>query len=297
MDPRKLATAAIVAAAILFGTTGTVLAKGPDGTTALGVGTVRLLMGGTVLCLIARLRREVFPHPGRWWRSMLAGGVAVAAYQLLFFEATTRAGVAIGTVTTIASGPVFSGLIESVRHRRPPPRAWMLGSVLAIVGVAMLGVVGRPATPDPVGVLAALGSGLGWAVYATVGQWQIRRGLPATVSMAAMFTAAGVLCSPLLFVEPLAWLTTPDGVAMALYLGVVTVGVAYTLYGSGLRSLPAPTVITLTLAEPLTAALLAWLLLDETIGPWGAVGIAVVAAGLVITARDAVRPRTTTAPR
>jgi DME family drug/metabolite transporter len=294
MDRRKLATTAILAAAILFGTTGTVLARGPDGTTALGVGTVRLLIGGATLCLIARLRKEAFTDLRRWWRSMLAGGVAVAAYQLLFFEATTRAGVAIGTVTTIASGPVFSGLIESVRHRRPPPPAWMLGTALAIAGVAMLGMVGRSTTPDTVGVLAALGSGLGWATYATIGQWQIVRGLPSTVSMASMFTVAGVLCSPLLLVEPLGWLATAAGAAMAVYLGVVTVGVAYTLYGRGLRSLPAPTVITLTLAEPLTAALLAWLLLDEVIGPWGAAGIAVVAAGLVITARDAVRPRTST---
>lgn len=294
MERRKLATAAVVAAAILFGTTGTVLAKGPDGTTALGVGTVRLLIGGAALCLIARLRREALGALRPWLPSMLAGGLAVAAYQLLFFEATTRAGVAIGTVTTIASGPVFSGIIEAVRHRRPPHRAWLTGTALAIVGVVMLGVVGRDATPDLTGILAALGSGLGWATYATIGQRQIERGLPSTVSMASMFTVAGVLCSPLLLVEPLGWLSSPGGLALAVYLGVVTVGVAYTLYGWGLRSLSAPTVITLTLAEPLTAALLAWLLLDETIGPWGAAGIAVVAAGLVITARDAVRPRPST---
>jgi drug/metabolite transporter, DME family len=287
MDRRQLATAAVLAAAILFGTTGTVLARGPDGASALGVGAVRLLIGGGALCAIAALRRERVDIVQRWIPSALAGGVAVACYQLLFFQATTRAGVALGTVTTIGSGPVFSGLIEMARTRSLPRRGWLIGTAAAVVGVILLGVVGRDTAPDAWGILCALGSGLGWATYATIGRWQIERGLPSTVSMAAMFTLAGLLCAPLLLVEPLDWLATPGGWTMVLYLGVVTVGVAYTLYGWGLRSLTAPTVITLTLAEPLTAALLAFVILDEAIGVWGSAGIALVAAGLVITARDA----------
>jgi DME family drug/metabolite transporter len=281
---RQLATAAVLAAAVLFGTTGTVLARGPEGVTALGAGTIRLILGGGSLLIIARARGERVARWRPWWPSMLAGGVAVAAYQLLFFEATTRAGVALGTVATIGSGPVFSGVIEMVRTRRPPSVGWTLGTTAAIVGVVLLGVVGRDTTPDALGLLAALGSGLGWATYATIGKWQIDRGLPSTTSMATMFAAAGVLCAPLLFVEPMAWLGTPGGVAMALYLGVATIGVAYTLYGIGLRSLTAPTVITLTLAEPITAAVLAAVVLDEAIGGWGVLGIVVVATGLVITA-------------
>jgi DME family drug/metabolite transporter len=284
---RRLATLSVVLAAVLFGTTGTALAKGPDGLTPLGVASLRLLIGGATLCAVARLRGERMAAWRPWLASILAGGVAVACYQLLFFQTTTRAGVALGTVTTIGSGPVFSGIIDSALHHRRPRRAWVLGTAAAIIGVVFLGVVGRDTAPDGWGILAALGSGLGWAVYATIGGRQIGRGMPPTISMAAMFTTAGVLCSPLLLVEPLGWLGDPGGVALVLYLGVITVGVSYTLYGQGLRSLPAPTVITLTLAEPLTAALLAAVVLDEAIGAWGALGIALVAAGLVITARDA----------
>jgi drug/metabolite transporter, DME family len=281
---RQLAITAVLVAAVLFGTTGTMLARGPDGITPLGAGTVRLIVGGASLFAIVRLRRDAPIRWRRWWPSIIAGGVAVAVYQLLFFQATTRAGVALGTVATIASGPLFSGAIETVRTRRPPSIGWMLGTSTAIGGVLLLGLVGRATTPDVLGVLAALGSGLGWAVYATIGKWQIDRGMPSTTSMATMFSTAGLLCAPLLLVEPLGWLTTGSGVALALYLGVVTIGIAYTMYGIGLRSLTAPTVITLTLAEPITAAVLAAVVLDEVIGWTGAVGIALVGAGLVITA-------------
>jgi drug/metabolite transporter, DME family len=281
---RQLATAEVLAAAVLFGTTGTALARGPDGVTALGAGTIRLLIGGATLLMIARLRGETVDDWRRWWPSILAGGLAVAAYQLLFFEATTRAGVALATVTTIASGPVFSGVIQAVTTRRPPTIGWTVGTASAIVGVVLLGMVGRDISADRIGLLAALGSGLGWAVYATIGKWQIDRGLPSTASMATMFSAAAVLCAPLLLIEPLGWLATGGGFALALYLGVATIGIAYTLYGLGLRSLAAPTVITLTLAEPITAAVLAAIVLDETIGWWGMLGIGFVAVGLVITA-------------
>jgi drug/metabolite transporter, DME family len=62
-------------------------------------------------------------------------------------------------------------------------------------------------------------------------------------------------------------LATREGLAMALYLGVVATGVAYVLFGFGLRRLPSATAVTLVLAEPLTAALLAAVVLDESI-PW-----------------------------
>ena len=75
---------------------------------------------------------------------------------------------------------------------------------------------------------------------------------------------------------------------MALHLGVVTIGVAYTLYGWGLRRLAVPTVVTLTLAEPLTAAILGTAALGERLGPLGWLGAALIATGLLVAAREEV---------
>jgi drug/metabolite transporter, DME family len=288
MDDRQLAIVAVLMAACLFGTTGTVLQRGPDGAGALGAGAVRLLIGGLTLCAVARIERPLVPRPWKQMRgTVLGGGIAVAVYQLCFFEATTRTGVALGTVVTIGSGPVFSGAIAAYRTRRPPSAAWCVGTALSIVGVVLLGLVGSATDVDVLGISAALLSGLGWAVYATIGRHQIERGLDSTASMASMFTMAAVLVSPLLFTQDMGWIGTPSGAAMALYLGVMTVGVAYTLYGRGLRKLDAPTVITLTLAEPITAAVLSVVVLGETIAVAGWMGIALVLAGLVVTARGA----------
>ncbi len=71
----------------------------------------------------------------------------------------------------------------------------------------------------------------------------------------------------------------------------MTLALAYTLYGWGLRGLAVPTVVTLTLAEPLTAAVLGTALLGERLGPAGWAGAALIALGLLLAARGASAPR------
>jgi drug/metabolite transporter, DME family len=108
----------------------------------------------------------------------------------------------------------------------------------------------------------------------------IVRGVDATVASAYQFSIGAVLLLPLLAGEPMGWLTTASGVVVALHLGVLATGVAYLCYGYGLRFLETSTTTTLTLAEPVTAALIATVALDERLTAVGWVGAAIVVAGL-----------------
>ena len=284
----RLATAAVLTSAALFGTTGTVLVNAPPGADAESVGVLRLAIGGVTLLAVAAWRGS----PWRAWRrwSTVLGAVGVAVFQLGYFLSVERTGVAVGTVTTIGSGPVLGGLIAAVRHRRPPAAVWLAGTAVSLVGVALLGLAGVSAEADPAGIALALGAGLGWATFATVGKHQIDTGIASTASMAAMFTGGALLLSPLLAWHHPSWIIHGDGWWIVAYLGVVTVGVAYTLYGYALRHLHAPTVITLTLLEPITAAVLGAVVVHEGTSAAGWLGIALVVAGLWVTARAAAGP-------
>jgi DME family drug/metabolite transporter len=284
---RAVPVLAVLGAAALFGTTGTSQALGPGSTTALGVGSVRLAVGALSLAAVALLHR---PAGGRAWRrhlpALLAGGLAVAAYQLAWFFGLRRTGVALGTIVGIGSGPVFAGLIHLARERGGLSRAWAAGTALTVAGAALLALRGAAgAGADPLGLAAMVGAGLSYAVYAQAAKHAIDRGLDATGAMAGVFGVGALFMAPLLAVEPLGWLATGPGLALALHLGVLTIGLAYWLYGWGLNHLPVPTVVTLTLAEPLTASLLGATVLGEALGPLGWLGGAGVAAGLLVAGR------------
>jgi DME family drug/metabolite transporter len=130
-----------------------------------------------------------------------------------------------------------------------------------------------------------LGAGLSYASYALAAKHAIERELDVDVVMASVFGIGALLLAPLLAIEPMRWLATGRGAAMALHLGVLTVGVAYSLYGWALRQLPVPTVVTLTLAEPLVAAILGVAVLHERLDPLGWLGALAVAAGLAVASR------------
>ncbi len=276
----------MLASAALFGTTGTVLVNAPSTSDAYSVGAVRLLIGGATLAAVARAHRTRSAEraPRTIVRSAIVGAMGVAVFQLCYFLAVDRTGVAVGTVATIGSGPMFAGLIAAAIDRRPPTARWLVGTSLGIGGVALLGLLGRDATVNASGIALAFLAGLGWAVFATVGKHQIDQGRDSTAIMAAMFTGGALLMAPLLAWHHPTWVASWSGALVALYLGVATVGLAYTLYGYALRHLPTPTVVTLTLLEPITAATLGAVVVHERILAIGWVGVGLVLAGLMIVA-------------
>jgi DME family drug/metabolite transporter len=205
--------------------------------------------------------------------------------------------VALGTIVGIGSGPLFAGLIHLARRRGELSRAWVAGTGLTVVGTALLAARGRgDAAADLVGLACMAGAGLSYAVYADAAKHAIERGLDSTGAMAGIFGVGALLTAPLLALEPLGWLGTARGAALALHLGLLTIALAYWLYGWGLHHLQVPTVVTLTLAEPLTASVLGMVVLGERLGLLGWAGALGVAAGLVVAARGDRAGEVATAP-
>ncbi len=291
-------TLAVLGAAALFGTTGTALAKGPTGIEALSAGSLRLLIGGAGLCLFGwrALTNDLRATRDRRSVTILLGGLAVAAYQLGFFWATETTGVALATVVTIGTSPLVSRVIGYIRGRPTPDFWWIVSAIGLIIGLVLL-VLGSASSTNAVefdilGVLAAVLAGASYAAYTEVGSEMMIRGWHPTSAMAAMFLAAGVLTSPLLLVRDVSWFATASGLGVILYLSLVTLSLAYVWFGWGLKRLPPTTVVMLTMFEPVVAAILAIIVLDETLSGTSWTGIVVVLVGLVIVGLRS-RPRDT----
>ena len=220
-----------------------------------------------------------------WWRPIgpvVAGIVAVAGYQAFFFAAVDRAGVALGTLVAIGSGPVFTGLVALVASGERPVTRWYPATGLAVVGCALLLAPGGDRELDGVGLGLALGAGLSYAVYTVAAKAVLGRGVPGPTVMATFFLGGAVLLAPALLVADTDDLTTGKGIAMVFWLGVATTAVSYVLFSGGLQRLRSSTVATLSLTEPLTAALLGVVVLDERPGLLALLGALVLLSGLLV---------------
>jgi DME family drug/metabolite transporter len=284
----------VLLAAILFGTTGTAQALGPNASTPLTVGASRILLGGALLAALALASGGL---RGRWpLRLVVLSGIGVAVYQLAFFQAVADTGVAIGAIVAIGSGPVFAGLLERIVDGRWPDRRWFAATTLATAGVAVLTLASvREASLSATGIGLALVSGAGYATYTVVAKRLLRLGHAPIPVMGASFGVGALLLLPVLAFGDTAWLRTGEGVTLALYLGLVPTALAYLLFAGGLRHLDASEVTTIVLAEPLTATVLGAIVLDERIGVAGGVGAALVLAGLAVLAAPGRRRRPETA--
>jgi DME family drug/metabolite transporter len=272
----------ILAAGVLWGTTGTAQALAPSGAQPLTVGALRLAIGGLTLLGLA-LGRRAFVGGGRWpLRSTLAAGLLTALYQLTFFAAVAKTGVAVGTIVGIGSAPVAGGILGRLLHGEVLTRRWLLATTLAVAGCTLLALSGGGTVRiDPLGIALALGAGASYAGY-TLAVKNLLPGRSPDAVMAAVFCLGALLLSPFLFTGELAWLLQPRGLAVALHLGVFATALAYWFFARGLASVPVSTAVTLSLAEPLTAALLGVTLLSEELTPLALGGIVLIFSGLVV---------------
>jgi len=270
----------VLLAALCFATTGTAQALGPAGTSPLGVGAARILVGGGLLVVLA-LATGAF-RGARWTPGpVLVAMAAVASYQLAFFAAVADTGVAVGTIVALGSAPTLAGLFEWILHRRRPDPRWTAATALACAGVALLALSGGDASVSAPGVALAVAAGASYAVYTLAAKRLLDAGHAPEGVMAAAFGLAAVVLLPVLALSSPGWLLRTDGIALALFLGVVPTAFAYVLFARGLRRLSASETATLTLAEPLTAGALGAVVLAEPMTAMSAAGAGLVLAGLL----------------
>ncbi len=153
---------------------------------------------------------------------------------------------------------------------------------MAVVSCGLLAFTKGGVTFRAWGILLALVAGGCYAIYALASK-RLLRDYPPEAAMAVLFYAGALILSPFLWFVDLGRLLHPNGLAGALHLGIVTTTVAYTLFGRGLKTVPAATAVTHSLAERLTAGLLGLFLLNEQLTPsaWFGIGLLFGALGLL----------------
>lgn len=226
-------------------------------------------------------------------RAAVVGG-GTASYQALYFGAVVATGVTVATVVSLGLAPVLLTIAESIRHRRRPSRTRLLVLAAALGGLVLVSATSGSGSTGPhpmLGVLLALGSGTAYAVATELGRPLAQVAGPLALTTTTTTVGAVVLL-------PFGLLAAAGGggdvlisgdpvvVVALLYLGVVTMALAYGLFYVGLRTTTGSSAVIATLLEPVTAAVVAALFLDERLGALGVVGTLLILAAVAGLGRE-----------
>jgi DME family drug/metabolite transporter len=286
----------IIIAAALWGTVGvaTRAIYGLAETNALSIGLFRLAIAAPVLWVACwgALGRRALRVARRDLALMLLMGAVTALYQVCYFAAIARVGVAIAVLVTLCTAPVLVALLSAALLRERLGAPVLAALLCALVGTVLLvdvGEVGRARGQLLPGLLLSLGSAFGYAVItlcsrALAGRYHPLQ--PITIG----FTAGAIMLLPFALVAGLVVTYPTQGWALLLYLALVPTALAYGFFLAGIRSTTATAASIVTLVEPLISTALAWLLFGERLSPLALVGALLLLGAIVLLQRGRPRP-------
>jgi drug/metabolite transporter (DMT)-like permease len=222
----------------------------------------------------------------------LLGLTGAALIQWLYFVAIDRLPVGIALLLEF-TGPLLVAVYARVILGQNVHRQVWLALALALGGLGLVAQVWTDIGLEPLGVAAGLGAAVCLATFYLVGKTTVERHDATTLSFwmfafAALFWAAvqpwwqfdaGLLG------EPVSMLGAFDGIEVPMWLPllwVVLLGTLapYALDVAALRDLSPTTAGVVGMAEPVVAAAVAWLWLDEVLTSVQILGGLLVLAGV-----------------
>jgi len=264
-------------APIIFGTTYLLTSDYLPPDRPLLAALLRSLPTGLILIVGTR------PPDRRWLVRLAILSVLYASglFPLLFLAAYLLPGGVAAVINSISPllVVVLSVPLLNARIHRLQVGAGLLG----IGGVALL-VLRSDARLDPVGLLAMVGAAtmMGTATVLTK-RWGRPPGMTAVGMTGWTFLIAGLTLLPVtLLAEGLPDHLTARNVGGLVYLVLISGVLAYALWFWGLQHLTASSVTFLSLLNPVVAAVLGWLVLDQRLNGWQLLGALIVLASVVL---------------
>lgn len=258
------------------------LANAPAAITAL----YRLLFTLLLLLPVALLnrdRRNEFRALNRkQWGLSIASGILLAIHYILWFESLNYTSVASSTVI-VTLQPLFSILLGFFFLKERQNKVSLVGCVVAILGSCVIGYGDfQTGAQALLGDLLALLAAAFISIYFFIGQL-IRKDTSASVysvlgySGSVIFLALYALCKHDAFFAY-------SGTTWKCFFGLALVStvLGQFVFNLLLKWVPATTISMSILGEPVGTCILAFFILQETIGLQQGVGMVVILCGLTL---------------
>ncbi|EPF75971.1 EamA family transporter [Acinetobacter rudis] len=231
---------------------------------------IRVLPAGLVLLLWARQ----FPRKQDFWRLTVLAILNISAFQALLFVAAYRLPGGLAAVLGAVQPLILMGLIWAVDSKAPNKMA-LIAASMGVVGMAVL-LLSPETVFEPIGMLAALLGATSMAAGVWLTQrWKIPMSVQALTGWQLLL--GGLMLFPIAYVfDPALPELNRHQIMGYVYLCLIGALLAYVLWFRGVARLPAVAVASLGLLSPLTAILLGWLFLSQSITGVALLGLVVV---------------------
>ncbi len=260
----------------------------------LAVAAFRAGLGGLLLLGgLAVLRRHWLRVNRRTAGVVVAYGIfGIALFYAVYINAILSVGVAVAAVL-LYTAPAWVAVIAWRFLGEQLTRTHLAALLLTLLGSALVAQVYRPELLrlNLVGIVWGLLSGLTYGLWSVFNKVGVRHTNPWTLQCYGMLIGAAAL----LFLQPITPLQgalhSPEAIfwLLALALGP-TVG-ASVAYAAGVQTVPVSVASLVATLEPVLAAVLARLVLGESLSVGQIIG-----GGLVLAAVWLLRPRESAAP-
>ena len=245
---------------------------------------LRLLPAGIILVLMSRH----LPQRSEWLRIFILAILNFAIFHVLLFTAAYRLPGGLAAVVGAIQPLMMMCLIWLVDGRKPAQLA-LAASIIAVIGMSIL-LLSPSSTWDLIGIMAAtVGAVLMTCGVFLAGRW--RTDMPLLAFTGWQLLIAGALLAPLAWVldPPLLTLTTKNILGYG-YLSLFGTTLAYVLWFNGIAKLSPVAVSSLGLLSPISAVIIGWVILEQSITGFALLGLIAV-LGSVLTVQWALAPK------
>lgn len=287
---QKMAILFVLIAAGLWGSVGIFVRT----LTGYGLNSMQITTGKAVyglitvlLYLLIKNRKLLSIHIKDLGWFAANGILGIFFFNYCYITTLQLSGMAVAAILLYTS-PIFVILLSIVIFKEKLTLIKCSSLVLAFIGCVLVSGIGtQSASISMVALLLGLCAGFGYALYSIFSRILVKKYHSLTaVLYTFIFTVLAALCFTDIHGIFEVYRVYPNAIGVHLFAGICTNAVPYILYTFALMNLEASKASMLASVEPVVAALLGFLIFQETLSITAIIGIACIMMMIFLLSKD-----------
>jgi drug/metabolite transporter (DMT)-like permease len=255
------------------------------GLTSIQIVALRAYSAVLILLLyIAIFDREKFKISIKDIYLFIGTGVfSIVFFSWCYFFTIQETSVSIAVIL-LYTAPAIVTIFSRVFFKEKLTRGKIGSLIMAFLGLVLITGLYRPGQMNLtfIGLIAGLGSGIGYALYSIIGRLILRKYHPMTMILYT-FVAATFILFPVFINLPFQMITSnPDAIFRIINLGIFPTALAYIFYTKGLAGLETSRASITATIEPVVGTLVGVLVFKETMAIEQWAGVSLILASVLV---------------